>query len=79
MTLPHPPILAYRLFHAPLPIDDYWVWFALPLVIAIAVVYKTLKGHPPRRLPREAGLLVIQILVFLVAAALLLSLITWVW
>ncbi|MEM6552472.1 MAG: hypothetical protein AAF750_10160 [Planctomycetota bacterium] len=61
-------MLALRPFLDPLPIEPYATLLVLPLVIVIAVVYKTLKGHPPKQLPREAGLLVLQILLFLAAA-----------
>ncbi|MEM1212632.1 MAG: hypothetical protein AAGI68_10085 [Planctomycetota bacterium] len=68
-------MLALRPFLDPLPIEPYATLLVLPLVVVIAVVYKTLKGHSPQKLPREAGLLTLQILLFLAAAYLLLALI----
>lgn len=60
-------LLAYRPFLDPLPIDGYWL--LLPLVIAIAVVYKTIKVDDLVRLPREATILATQIMIFMVLAA----------
>ena len=38
---------AWRPFLDPLPIDRYWLWLILPMVLAIAVVYKAVKiPHP---------------------------------
>lgn len=59
--------LAYRPFLDPLPSDGYWM--LLPLVVAIAVVYKTIKLDDLQRLPREAAILTGQIAVFMVLAA----------
>lgn len=41
-------VLAYRPFLDPLPIDRYWLWLIMPLVIGIAVVYKAVKIPNPR-------------------------------
>ncbi|MCC6579137.1 MAG: hypothetical protein IT440_01760 [Phycisphaeraceae bacterium] len=68
------PLLAYRPFLDPLPLHEQWLAMLLPLVIAISVVYKTIKLEHLSELPRQAALLSAQILAFmvLVAAALLL-------
>lgn len=58
---------AYRLFLDPLPIDGYWL--LLPLVIAVAMVYKTIKLENLAALPREAAILAAQITVFMILAA----------
>ncbi len=60
-------VLAYRPFLDPAPFDGYWLF--IPLVIAVAVVYKTIKLEDLRRLPREAGILATQITVFMLLAA----------
>ena len=49
----------------------------LPLVVAISVVYKTIKLEDLSRLPREAGILCVQILSFMVLAAAGLWVLTW--
>ena len=59
--------LGYRPFLDPAPFDGYWLF--IPLVTAIAVVYKTIKLDDLRRLPREATILAAQITVFMVLAA----------
>lgn len=70
-------LLAYRPFLEPLPIDAWWLWLAVPLVVGVAVVYKTIKLPELSRLPREAATLAGQVLVFMAMAAGLLSLLTW--
>lgn len=73
------PTLAWRPFLEPLPIDALWLWLCVPLVLAIAVVYKTIKlpDDALRDLPRESIKLAAQVLAVMVIAALSLSLLTW--
>jgi len=61
--------LAWRPFLEPLPVDDVWMVLLLPLVIAVAVVYKAIKVPDLKDLPRQATLLTAQILIFMVLAA----------
>jgi hypothetical protein len=61
-------LLAAWFLHHPLSLDSYWMWLLLPLVAAIAIVYKTLKVEDLRELPRQAAYLFVQILTFLVLA-----------
>jgi hypothetical protein len=61
--------LATRPFLAPAPIDRYWLWFLPPLIVVIAVVYRTIKTETLEGLPRRAGYLAFQISVFMVLAA----------
>jgi hypothetical protein len=68
--------LAVRLLLEPLPLDDYWLVLLLPLSIAIAVVYKTIKLDDLTRLPRQASYLAAQIVAFMVLAAAALWLMT---
>ena len=70
-------LLAYRPFFEPLPIDRFWYLLAIPLVVAIAVVYKTLKLPTLDRLVPESLLLAGQVLFFLVLAAVAVSVLTW--
>ncbi len=70
------PTLAFRLFLQPLPLDDYWLLLLVPLSIAVAVVYKTIKLDDLSKLPRQATYLAAQILVFMVLAAAALWLLT---
>jgi hypothetical protein len=69
-------------FTAPIQIDTTaasMLWL-LPLVAAIAVVYKATKVHSIRPWPfiRESGVLFGSILVFIVVAALVLYLMAWI-
>ncbi|MEM6257121.1 MAG: hypothetical protein AAGI37_02250 [Planctomycetota bacterium] len=65
-------LLAYRPFLDPAPIDRYWIWFLPPLILIIALVYRTIKTETLEGLPRRSGYLAFQISVFMVLAALLL-------
>jgi hypothetical protein len=62
-------MLAYRPFLEPAPIDRYWMWFLPPLILVIALVYRTIKSESLADLPRQAGYLAFQISVFMVLAA----------
>ena len=62
-------LFAYRPFLDPAPIDRYWLWFLPPLIVIIALVYRTIKTETLEGLPRRAGYLAFQISVFMVLAA----------
>ena len=64
-----PALLAFRPFLDPVPVDQYWMLMLLPMVIAIAVVYKTIKTDRLEKIPREATVLAAQIVAFMVMAA----------
>jgi 4-amino-4-deoxy-L-arabinose transferase-like glycosyltransferase len=68
--------LAYRPFLDPLPIAPYWLMLMPPMAIAVAVVYKTVRVHNLADLPRQATVLSLQIIVFMVLAAAALWLLT---
>lgn len=61
-------LLAYRPFLDPLPVQSYWLLLP-PLVIVIAIVYKTIKLDDLARLPRQAAVLAAQIVAFMLLAA----------
>lgn len=60
----------------PLPMDRYYLVFLIPLIVVIAVVYKTIKIEDLGRLPKAAAMLTMQILMFMVLAAVALWMIT---
>jgi hypothetical protein len=64
-----PAVLAFRPFLDPVPVDQYWMLMLLPMVAAIAVVYKTIKTDRLEKIPREATVLAAQIVAFMVMAA----------
>lgn len=71
------PILAFRPFLDPLPIWRLPVqlWgpmLLVPLTIAIAVVYKSIKCSRMSKVPRQSAALTGWILLFMVAAAIVL-------
>ncbi len=64
-----PIVLGFRPFLDPLPIDGYWMLLLIPMVIAISVVYKTIKTDRLHKIPREASILAAQIVAFMALAA----------
>ena len=67
------PLLAYRPFLDPLPVWDYWAALLLPLTVAVAVVYKSIRCATMSRVPREAASLTVWIVVGMGAAAVVLG------
>lgn len=62
-------LLAYVPFLDPLPgAWDYWYLLLLPLCIAVAVVYKSIKCASMRQVPREATTITLWILFGMAAA-----------
>ena len=59
----------YVPFIYPLPIWDYWPWLMLPLCFGVAVVYKSVKCQTMTKVPREALVIFVWMLVGFVAAA----------
>jgi len=59
----------YQPFVTPLPLWDYWAWLALPLTIAVAVVYKTIKCREVRQIPREAAVIALWIILAMLGVA----------
>jgi uncharacterized membrane protein len=68
-------ILTWQPFLDPIPIwsDKVWPWLLIPLAIAVAVVYKSIKCHTMRQVPREAAAIAIWIVVGMVVAAVVLA------
>ena len=62
-------MLAWTPFLHPLPLNDAWLLLILPMVAAIAIVYKTIKLKDMAELPREAVKLSAQIVAFMAIAA----------
>jgi len=77
-------VLAFRLLIDPLTalypgLSDYWLLLVLPLVVAISVIYKGTRIKELRRLPREVGVMTMQIVLLMVVAAGVLGGIYWAW
>ena len=54
-------------------IDDYWLWLVIPLVIAIAIVYKGTRIEKLKQLPLAVGILSFEIILGMAFAALALG------
>ena len=70
-------VYRYKPFLTPMPVwgDAVWPWLLLPLCLAVAVVYKSIKCRTMRQVPREATVLTIWIVAGMVVAAFVLALI----
>jgi hypothetical protein len=64
-----PLLAAYVPFLRPLPVWDYWPLLLLPLVAAVAIVYKCVKCAHVRQVPREAASIALWIVLGMTAAA----------
>jgi hypothetical protein len=62
-------LAAYKPFLDPLPIWDYWPLLLLPLVVAVSVVYKSIKCKSMTTVPREAAGITFWILLGMICAA----------
>jgi len=61
-------MMAWTVFYNPIALPfDSLLWFLLPLCVAVAVVYKTVRTHDLRRLPLEILVLMGYMLVGLIA------------
>ncbi len=58
-----------RPFFKAAPVWDWWYLLLLPLCLGIAVVYKSIKCNSMKRVPREAIVLFVTILVVMASAA----------
>jgi hypothetical protein len=69
------PLVAWRPFLDPLPIwsNAVWPWLLVPLAVAVALVYKSIKCRTMRDVPREAASIAIWIIVGMVIAAVALA------
>jgi hypothetical protein len=70
-------LLAYRPFLDPLPVwpNSVWPWLLVPLSVAVAIVYKSIRCNKMSQVPREASAITIWILLGMAAAGLVLALV----
>ncbi|MFZ4573476.1 MAG: hypothetical protein ACOYN0_03700 [Phycisphaerales bacterium] len=61
------PLLAYRPFLDPLPLDAYWYLLLIPIAIGISLAYKAVRVREMKDYPRQVLVLTIQIVVSMVA------------
>lgn len=51
-------MIAWTLFYHPMTVPSNWVlWLILPVLLAVAVVYKTLRTDNLRKLPKQIAML----------------------
>ena len=63
---------AFRPFWQPLPVWDYWYLLLVPLCLGVSIVYKSIKCHRMRQVPREAAVIFGMILAGMTFAAVVL-------
>ena len=68
--------LGYVPFRDPWAVDGQWLLLLLPLIVGISVVYKTIKLADLHRLPREATVMSLQLVAFMILVAAALWLLT---
>ena len=68
--------IGYTPFLDPLAVGEFWLLLLVPLVLAIAIVYKAIKLEDLSQLPRQVTWLSLQIVCFMVLAAAILWLLT---
>jgi hypothetical protein len=71
-------LLAFTPLYDPLSalypaLNEYWLWMAAPLVLAISVVYKCTRITELRNLPKDAAIMSVQILLVMGLAAVVLA------
>lgn len=64
-----PSLLAFQPFVQPAPLWDYWYLLALPIIAALSIVYKSIRCHEMKQVPREAAVIFVTILAGMVIAA----------
>lgn len=69
-------LVAYVPFRDPLPLDTYWLLLMPPLVLAVGVVHRAVKSEDLTHLPRRAGFWALQVISFMLLAAVMLWLLT---
>lgn len=67
-----PTLAAWRPFFDPLDFHEAWPILLVPLVIAIAIVYKTIKTPALHQIPLEVAKLTAYVVILMIGAALLL-------
>jgi hypothetical protein len=67
--------LAWTPFLDPIPIwsNAVWPWFIIPLAVAVALVYKSIKCRSMSLVPREAASIAFWIVTGMIIAALILA------
>lgn len=66
-------LLAYRPFLSPLPVWNAWPVLLVPLCVAVSIVYKSIKCHEMRDVPRQAFSITLWIIGGMIAAGAVLA------
>jgi len=61
--------MSYTPFWNPLPVWQYWYLLLIPLSLGISIVYKCVKCHSMKSVPREAAVIFMTIIIGMVLAA----------
>lgn len=66
----------WKPFLTTMPVWDYWPLLALPLCLGVAIVYKTTKCGDTKLIPKESAFLFGYIVLGLIAAAVIVQVVT---
>lgn len=67
---------SWKPFLTTMPVWNYWPVLSLPLCLGVAIAYKTTKCHDAADVPRESAILFAWIVLGLIAAAVIVQLVT---
>ena len=62
-------LLALKPFLQPLPVDNFWMFFIIPIALVIALVYKSLKHPDEKTILHQAARLTVVIVVYMAIAS----------
>ena len=62
-------LLAYTPFVQPLPLWSWWSLWLLPICAALSIVYKSIRCHEMKQVPREATVIFVTIVGGMLLAA----------
>ena len=76
--LPAPGLLAFTPLYDPLfalypRMSDHWLWLAIPLVLAVSIVYKGTRVQSLKTLPKDAAIMCAQIVLVMAFSAVVLA------
>lgn len=71
-----PAAASWKPFLTTMPVWDYWPLLALPLCLGVAIVYKTTKCGETKQIPKESAFLFGYIVLGLIAAAVIVQVVT---
>ncbi len=60
----------------PMPIEGFWLWWMVPMVVLICLTYRTMRAQRMADVARETLVMSLQVLAFMVGVAIVLFIVT---